>query len=201
MRASLTGSDEVTIVVYASGGEVNTLTVRVAAGSDDAEESATGDMNLTSSDLELVFNDSNQTVGIRFSAVGIPQGATIVNAYLQFQTDETDSGATVLTIEGEDSDNAPTFAVTGGNISSRPRTGASIPWSPEPWLTVGEAGAAQRTPNIASIIEEIVNRAGWASGNSLVIIVTGTGERTAESYNGDQNGAPLLQVEYTTGGG
>jgi len=30
----------------------------------------------------------------------------------------------------------------------------------------------------------------------LVIIITGTGERVAESYNGDPNGAPLLHVEY-----
>jgi hypothetical protein len=46
------------------------------------------------------------------------------------------------------------------------------------------------------VIQEIVNRSGWASGNSLVLIVTGTGKRTAESYNGDQAGAALLHVEY-----
>jgi hypothetical protein len=36
--------------------------------------------------------------------------------------------------------------------------------------------------------------------DSLVIIVTGSGERVAESYNGDPDGAPLLHVEYSTGG-
>jgi len=41
-----------------------------------------------------------------------------------------------------------------------------------------------------------VNRSGWVSGNSLVLIITGTGTRTAESYNGDAAGAPLLHVEY-----
>jgi len=46
------------------------------------------------------------------------------------------------------------------------------------------------------VIQEIVNRPGWSSGNSLVIIVSGGGERTAESYDGDQAGAPLLYVEY-----
>jgi hypothetical protein len=34
-------------------------------------------MNLTSSDLELVYDGSNQTVGIRFAGVDIPQGANI----------------------------------------------------------------------------------------------------------------------------
>ncbi len=61
---------------------------------------------------------------------------------------------------------------------------------------MGEAGPDQQTPDIASVIQEIVDRGGWNSGNSLVIIITGTGTRTAEAYDGDQAGAPLLHVEY-----
>jgi hypothetical protein len=102
-------------------------------------------------------------------------------------------------IEGENVDDAEGFIAASGNISSRSRTLAAVPWSPVPWTIVGEAGPDQRTPNIASVIQEIVNRPGWASGNSLVVIITGTGERTAESYNGDSAGAPLLHVEYATG--
>lgn len=71
-------------------------------------------------------------------------------------------------------------------------------WSPPPWTTKGEAGPDQRTPDITPVIQEIVNRPGWASGNSLALIITGAGKRTAKSYNGDQAGAPLLHVEYTT---
>jgi PKD repeat protein len=66
-----------------------------------------------------------------------------------------------------------------------------------PW-TAGEAGANQRTPDLAAVIQEIVNRSGWASGNALAIIVTGTGHRTAWSYNGNASLAPLLHVEYAT---
>jgi hypothetical protein len=134
------------------------------------------------------------------NGVGIPQGATIVNAYVQFQVDEPNSVATSLTIEGEAVDDAPTFTYAAGNISSRARTTAAVSWSPVPWTTKGEAGPDQRTPDITPVIQEIVSRPGWSSGNSLVIIVTETGERVAESYNGDQDGAPLLHVEYSTGG-
>jgi hypothetical protein len=48
------------------------------------------------------------------------------------------------------------------------------------------------------VIQEIVNRPGWASGNSLAIIMTGTGRRAAEAFNGDQAGAPLLHIVYGT---
>lgn len=71
----LQGSDAITLRVNAEGAI--TLEVRVAADSDDAEESSTGAVSLGSSDLELVFDDSNQTVGIRFNGVNVPRGVTI----------------------------------------------------------------------------------------------------------------------------
>jgi hypothetical protein len=154
-------------------------------------------VNLTSSDLELVRANSDQTVGMRFNAVGIPQGAVVANAYIQFQVDEMTTEVTSLTIQAEAIDDAPTFSRRPrGNISSRDRTTASVPWSPAGWPTVGEAGPDQQTPSIATVIEEIVKRPGWSAGNSLVIIITGTGQRIAESYNGIPNAAPLLHVEY-----
>jgi hypothetical protein len=42
----------------------------------------------------------------------------------------------------------------------------------------------------------LVEKTGWSSGNSLSIIITGTGERTAVSYDGNPGGAPLLHVEF-----
>ncbi|MGD8953956.1 MAG: MopE-related protein [Desulfobacterales bacterium] len=174
---------------------------RVDASSDDAEENAAGRVGINSSDLDLTYDQrSNQAVGMRFSGTAIPKGATIVNAYIQFQTDETQSVATSLTIQGEDTDNAGAFLKQTGNISSRPRTAAAVSWSPPAWTTVGEAGPNQRTPDIASVIQEIVNRPGWSSDNAIVLIITGTGERVAESYDGDPAAAPLLHVEFTPGG-
>ena len=66
--------DELTVTVNPEGGG-NVLDVQVSAGSDDAEERASGSVSLGSSDLELVFDGGgDQTVGMRFSGVGIPQG-------------------------------------------------------------------------------------------------------------------------------
>ena len=177
-------------------GPIATVEIRVASGSDDAEERSSGRMSLTSSDLELVYDRGIQKVGMRFNGVGIPQGATIVKAYVQFKVDEVNSEATSLTIQGHKVAQALTFTTTSGNISSRPRTLAAVSWAPVPWTTVGVAGPDQRTPEIAPVIQEIVNQAGWSSGNALALIITGTGHRTAESYNGDRSGAPLLHIEY-----
>jgi hypothetical protein len=176
-----------------------TVEVRVAANSDDAEENGAGHVSLTSGDLELVFDKDEQTVGIRFAGVAIPQGATIVTAYLQFQVDEPSSETATLTVQGQAHDDAVTFDNVTGNISTRARTAAAVTWEPAPWTAVGKAGPDQQTSNIAPVIQEVVDRPGWSSGNALAIIITGTGRRVAESFNGDKAGAPLLHVEYAAG--
>jgi hypothetical protein len=58
------------------------------------------------------------------------------------------------------------------------------------------------TPNLAPIIQEVTNRSDWTPGNALVIIVTGSGRREAESYDGaDYHGdirlVPALHIAYT----
>ncbi len=177
-------------------GEVASLEVRVNNALDDAEESDLGAVGLHSSDLEIVFDGSDQTVGMRFNNLTIPQSAIITEAYIQFKVDEGASIATNLIISAEATDNSGAFESSAQNISSRPRTNESIAWSPVAWLTIGEAGIDQRTPNLAPVIQEVISRSGWVSGNSLSIIIAGSGERVAESYNGDPGGAPLLHIEY-----
>lgn len=188
-------SDETTVTVLPAGTSgPGVIEVSVARGSDDAEESATGGVGLGSSDLELVLDGSNQIVGLRFTGVAIPAGATVVSAYVQFRVDEVGSAATSLTVRGQASDAPGTFTTATGNVSSRPRTTASVGWTPAPWATVGQVGLDQRTPNLAAVIQEIVSRPGWTSGKALALIITGTGKRTADSYNGGWG--PILHVEY-----
>ncbi|HEU4419826.1 MAG TPA: hypothetical protein VFT55_12890, partial [Planctomycetota bacterium] len=168
----------------------------IATSFDDAEERP-GSVNLTSGDLELVVDgSSNQVVGLRFVNLTIPAGSTITSAYVQFTTDDATSTPTQLTIAGQASDNAPMFAGMAGNISSRPRTTATVAWAPAAWTIDLEAGPNQRTPNLASIVQEIVNRPGWSPGNAIVFVITGTGTRIATSYDEAPALAPKLVVNH-----
>ncbi len=197
------------VVTYSIPAPSLLFSTRVSASSDDAEEqgangSSPGTMDLTSSDLELVRdgNDGDQFVGIRFTNIAIPQGAVIDSAFIQFTVDEDDTLTGDKFIKAEAVDNATTFLGTNGNISSRPTTQDSVIWSNLPtWPTVGASGPDQRTPDIASVVSAIVNRQGWASGNALNIIMTGTGERVAESFDGSSGSAPEIIIYYkeTTG--
>lgn len=181
----------------------NTVDVRVASDSDDAEETiSTGSMYLDSSDLELIYDSGsavNQVVGMRFNNINIPNGATISNAHVQFTTGEVSTGSVNLTVKAQDVDNASTFTSSAYNISSRSLTSAQVSWSPAEWNTVGEASSNQKTPDIKNVIQEVVNRSGWSNGNSIALIISGNSgnRRCAESYKGSSTKAPLLHIEYT----
>jgi hypothetical protein len=192
-----TGSDSNSVAVLNNGGS-STLDVPIAAGTDDVEQRPDGRMGRGDTDLELVTDGAEVlTVGLRFIGIGVPTSATILHAYLQFRADEKRSVATNLTVMGEASDNAPPFPTTPFNVSARPDTTASVPWAPPAWNLVGEAGSAQRTPDLSAVVQEIVNRPGWSSGNALVLVITGSGTRVAESFEGGF--PPVLHIEYATG--
>jgi len=135
---------------------------------------------------------------MRWSGLAIPKGATITAAWVQFAAKESQSVTTNLTFQAEASDNAASFGSSAFNVTTRPRTTAAAPWSPVPWVA-GEAAGNQRTPDLGAVIQEIVSRPGWASGNAIAIIVSGSGHRAAWAYDGNAAAAPLLHIEYTTG--
>ncbi|RWE38838.1 MAG: hypothetical protein EOS78_12420, partial [Mesorhizobium sp.] len=141
---------------------------RVATAGDDVEEKGSGTISSNISDLELGYDGSTrQTVGLRFTSIDLPKGAIITNAYIQFQANEVKTGAASLLIQGDNVDDASPFTAVSFNVSALPRTTASTAWTPDPWTVVGEHGLAERTPDLSAIVQEIVNRSGWAALNDM----------------------------------
>jgi hypothetical protein len=126
-----------------------------------------------------------------------------------------------MRITGELSPNAATYEdtppeATLQHIENRPDTTTAVDWLDIPrWAFLdvnqggacngcGDAGPAQRTPDLSSIIQEIVDQPGWSSGNPLALMflpLTENTNRTANSWesnnsNGASNSSPLLHVEF-----
>lgn len=174
--------------------------VSVSQGSDDAEENtATTAVTLGGTTLQLTQTGTGeQVVGLRFQNVPLPKGVPVTSAYIQFTATANDSAPTTsLEWVGEASDSAQTFAGANGNISGRPVTTAVSSWSPGPW-TDGEAGTAERSSDLSGILNEIISRPGWATGNPVVLIVRGTGSRQAVAFDGDPGQAPKLVVTFAS---
>ena len=174
----------------------------VGAIENDAEESGAW-TDITINDLE--FGD--KLCGVRFPDVQIPKGATIASAYIKFTPHSSSSGLTTTTIYGEAHDNGLPF-VEGwaGNISPRDKTSASVTWSIPSWTYDMVANKIKQwTPDLSPIVQEIVNRANWQAGNSMVFIFNDDyGERIALAHQlaagqGHPEWAGELHVEFTVG--
>ncbi|MBI5537512.1 MAG: hypothetical protein HY898_32620 [Deltaproteobacteria bacterium] len=180
-----------------TGGTIVTVEVRISAGNDDIEQRTTdGAMYLDSTDLELgddMAYFGEQSVGLRFPAVAIPKDAVIAAAYVEFEVDEASNDATSVLFHGQDANNAPAFTNAAWNLTSRPTTTASVAWDNIPAWVVN---AKVQSPGLAPIVQEIVNRGGWANPGAIVFVISGTGRRVAKAFETSAQAAPLLHVEY-----
>jgi len=163
--------------------------------SETEQEISSGTMSTTSSDLELGEDGgTTRLAGLRYTNFNIPANAIINNATIQFTADETSNTTANLTIKGELTGNANSYNSNSFNLSNRTTTSASVSWQPQQWTAIGAAGAAQKTPDISSVVSEIIANPSFVSGNAISFIISGTGTRTAEN-------APIdLCITYTTCG-
>lgn len=145
---------------------------------------------------------------VRFRNVTIPQGASIISAVLTFVPSITSGDTTLITIKGEDEDTSEIYS-TGANLHHRllgtdppnfngPTT-AYIDWSATGTWT---AGTPVDSPDISTVIQEIVNRPGWASGNDLSVFLydndsLGGYLRYIASFDHASYAAPSLAVTFS----
>jgi len=191
------------------------LEIPIVDGNDDAEEAKiaasgedweveVGDMSRGSSDLELYWDDGAQFVGTLFRDVQIPVGATIDSAYIQFVCKAAGDDIITIEIYGIDSVTVDSIQVAKYSISDKEPTTATVEWMPDPWIVEYDVKEEQKTPDLKTIVDEIVGNAGWESGNNMMFVLTGDVEentiRHAYSYDMDQYG-PVLHVYFTEGSG
>ncbi len=167
--------------------------LRVSHDDDDAEEEDDGDMKLDADKMEL---GNRRFVGVRFLNVTIPQGAKIVNAHVTFEASDDDDHDVNLTIYGQDVDNAAGFTSNDDDISNMPKTTASKSWD---IVSKWYHDNIYKTPDLSSVIQEIVDRPGWSSGNALAVLFRSDvfGEkRRVRSHDQSVSKAPVLHVGY-----
>lgn len=179
---------------------IQTEEVRVAAGADDGYvnqgASTFNDSLVNFSFGQISGNDVDAWV--RFDGVTVPQGATITAAYIEFVADSTRAGSMTADIYGEDADD-PAAPSSVADFNGRTRTTATVNWNPGDWTD----GETYQTDDIKTIIQEIVDRGSWASGNAMQLFVersTGTVRRVAKAYEGSTTQAALLHIEYQVTG-
>lgn len=179
----------------AGGAKIATVAA-MAASEDDAEERRSGRVSVDSTDLEMILDvDEEQTVGLRFPSVELQEGKNLVDAYVQFVAGAPSVGEANFRIFADISSGAP-FSDLRGDLSRRTTSESFVTWLPANWNVGGELGPAQRTPDLRRVIAEVTDRAIWRSGDPVVLLITGSGLRIAQSVDRALNRAPVLHLVF-----
>lgn len=167
-------------------------TYQVGSSKDNVEERGNG---YDSTGSELTLNDDyNEYIAFRFNEVNIPQGAVIDEAYLEFTAYDTDRWRSAsMRIRGVASDDADDFHPHRRyDVRNLPKT-SGFTWDMPAFYRNYDV----RSPDITSILDQIINRPGWSPGNSLAFVLSDfDGVRGAYSYNGRPSSAPRLVVKF-----
>ncbi|MCH9681956.1 MAG: hypothetical protein K0V04_11020 [Deltaproteobacteria bacterium] len=157
----------------------------------DFVKQADGSVEIDSCELDVA---SPNTVGLRFRELGIPQGATIDSARVQFVADarspQDNAQVEIEALEADDPGGLAPEVILG-----MPPTSNSLSWQVPSWEEGGRT-SRQQTPQLAGLLQRIVDRDGWELGNGIALRLSGTGGRAVRG-SCDGHDAPKLTVDYS----
>ncbi len=185
--------------VYEVAG--GTVDIQIAASGDDGHSFSGGAFTSTFSNTIVGDGGASGTVDSfhRFTNVEIPQGATITAAHITVVGRVSPESNVKTNIYLEDADDA-VAPTTQAEHAADVRTSAFTAWDDvEPAQDV-----ETDSPDIASVLQEIIDRDGWSSGQSLMILWDDDGSganvnHDVHSYDGDTTKAVKLHVEWSVG--
>jgi hypothetical protein len=161
--------------------------VVINVSSDDAEQENDEMDDLYDDDLDIGYEYVDAStinivnLGLRFRGITIPADAAIDSAYIVIHSHEGKSAtdAANITIRGEKNANPETFSMEA-LITDRPKTSASVRWEvAEEWGLYTK----HRSPDIKSVVQEIIGLQGWNSGNAMAFIMEGENQGVSEAEN------------------
>ncbi len=138
--------------------------------------------------------EKDTLTGLRFSNVDVPRGVKITGAYIDFVVASTNSNErTDLVILGERSPTPVPYS-DAAKIATRSFTSAGVLWEDiPPWES---NDAIVTSPDIASVVQEIVNQPDWCGGNAMAMMLYGKGLRTAWAKDAGNGLEPQLRISY-----
>ena len=133
--------------------------------------------------------------GVRFGNVSLPKHAEIIEAHIRLLSISTPiSNSVNCFIYGDDSNHSHNFSVQG----VLQRCGRTFTTNSVEWNTTVPYYECVQTPNIKTIVQEIINNETWEQGNGLSILFITKGLRgySAAFQNFESGYPPALCVQW-----
>jgi hypothetical protein len=175
-----------------------TFSASVATSADDVASVGTNfsttNQSYAAGQISGFINDS----AARFITINIPQGSTINSAYLTLVAAADRTATTMLTDLYAEATNTASQITSEADFNGRATTSGVA------WDNIGSwaSGTAYVSPDIATPVQEVINRTGWQSGNAINIFWKDRGSTNGALRNGASfdnvtfTTKPLLTIEY-----
>lgn len=151
----------------------------------------------SSYDQNVVEVGDDAQAGLVFTNITVPQGTTITSATLTLNQIQNFEGGGSFFVYCEDSNNALAFSPFNGPSDRTPTTAVSTV------IPSVDSGLVQ--VNITTAAQEVFNRAGWLSGNSLGVLLRNRNiQQNSVVFNDFNSGAGILssiEIVYTNANG
>ena len=208
-----------------SDGLQSTTTYTIATGADDGKAAyrGTSATSNTTYNTQFAHNSTRAYLGtqfddeegeydyfagyFRFNSIVAAQGATVQSAYLKLNKRGYSGGSSNhdFYVAALDADNqaAPTAA---SHLNHSNFTTAEVTWQNNTdtgngTLRSASDGTVLSSPDIKTVIQEILDRSGWSSGNSIVLMFYtktaysgGHAMPYIEFYDDSGDDAPQLEI-------
>jgi hypothetical protein len=177
---------------------MTTFLKRTLNGADDGRSTSTPSFTTAGADILGNIGGASYFTFYKFNSVTIPKGSIINSAKLTFKASVTKTADTVRTnISCNDIDTAVAPTDKTGH-DAMARTTAFTAWD---FTTDWTLGSNYDSADFTSAVQEVINRAGWVTGNALMVFIDDDGsnsgaERRGESYDTDTNNCALLTIDY-----
>ncbi len=174
------------------------IIIPIISGSDDANE-INENVALTSNELNLTRGTEIVHTGLRYQDLRIPRGAVITSARVRFTSRALNTSDATLTFRAESVGNSTTFTNQDRNISNRSTTGSEVVWDTDNNFPLSDESIL--SPDISTVIQEVINRTDWCGGNSLNLLIEGSSAvsssaRKTSSLEVGNGRTPQLIITY-----
>jgi hypothetical protein len=197
LRASLRTARRGARIADKPSVQLQAATLQVSGGADDADERTSSNaVFVTLTQLRFGVSTANMRAGVRFDALPLAKDAPVSLARLRFVSGGANSDPLTVRIRAQAHDDAPAFTSTDADLTSRSTTTAYVDWVMPAW-SPDQDDADTISPDISSVMQEVVNRSGWAFGNAIVFLIdqqAGSTQRRPHTFESDPTKAARLSV-------
>lgn len=135
--------------------------------------------------------------GLNFGGINIPQGATIISARLEVASTSSQWIGLNVRMMAENVGNSALFSTTSRPSQRTVTTQEVLHTSNNLWA----ANTYYTLDEMAAVVQAVISRTDWQSGNRLSLILRGNGQTWSRkffhSYDGNPTLAPRLVIVYS----